>query len=396
MLFDGFATKNEVERQQERVNSEAFRLQGSAEITGLRAVEVFLDVLRRYDLLALTRNNLAEHQKIQRLVEKRSEQGVGRKADLDQVRTRVALAETNVVAAENNLADANTNYLRVVGELPKNLQRPADSTPGLPPNQQQAIAMALTDNPTLKSAFVDVDAARAQHRAARSPLYPRFDLELESGWNDNLDGVRGIDNDRSVMIRMRYNLFRGGADMARRRQTAHLINEAAEVRNRTCRQVVESVRLSWAARESLARQLGSIQRQVNFSQRTRAAYEKQFTIGRRTLLDLLDSENELFLSNQDLINAKFDHAFASYRILAAMGRLIESLQAQLPHEATPTATVTMESVGHCGIEGADYTSSGPTQAVTVSGHSVVAPVTPRPNVVAQREHGDRAESAADR
>ena len=195
---------------------------------------------------------------------------------------------------------------------------------------------------------------------------------------------------------MRYNLFRGGADMARRRQTAHLINEAAELRNRTCRQVVESVRLSWAARESLARQLGSIQRQVNFSQRTRAAYEKQFTIGRRTLLDLLDSENELFLSNQDLINAKVDHEFASYRILAAMGRLIDSLQAQLPDEAKPTATVAMEAVGYCGIEGADYTSSAPAQAVTVTGHNVVSPVEHRPNVVARRGRDDVAESAADR
>ena len=349
MVFDGFATKNEVQRQRARVDSEAFRIQGSGEITGLRAVEVFFDVLRRWDLLALTKSNLVEHQKIHEQVKRRSDQGVGRRADLDQVEVRVALAETNVVAATNNLQDAASNYLRVVGQLPKKLERPSADDAKLPASLAQAISIALGHNPTLKSAFVDVNAAKAQHRAAKSPYFPRFDLELASNWNDDLDGVDGIDNDASIMLRMRYNLFRGGGDSARRRQTAHLINEAAEIRNRTCRQVVESVRLSWAARQSLSRQLGSIERQVNFSRRTREAYQKQFEIGRRTLLDVLDSENELFLSNQDLINARIDHEFAGYRILAAMGQLLQSMGAQLPGEAQPTEAIAMETVGHCGV-----------------------------------------------
>jgi adhesin transport system outer membrane protein len=333
MLFDGFATSSEVERQTARVNSQAYRISGEAQNVAQRAVEVYLELLRRERLLALARENLAAHEKTYDQIKLRSESGVGRKADLSQIEGRLALARTNVVAEESNLLDAKTNYLRVVGELPKDSLETPSVSAQMPASMDEAVEQALANHPTLKSANSDVEATRAQHRAAKHRFYPRFDFEVSRTWDNELDGVDGSNEEFQAMVRMRWNIFNGGKDAARRKQTAHLINEASEVRNGTQRQVVESIRLSWNAYEATKTQLVYRAKHVESSRETRDAYAKQFNIGQRTLLDLLDSENELFEASRAHVDADTDNLFSQYRILTGTGNLIQGLGLALPEEA---------------------------------------------------------------
>lgn len=335
MLYDGRATKSEVERQKARVNAAAYTVYGTSEDTALQAAGSFLEVLRRQEQRRYAQENLAAHERIFDQIELRSQAGVGRKADLDQVKGRRALAQTNLVAAENNLNDARTNYLRVVGEAPEGLERSEVPQNALPSSLQAALDLAIANHPTLQSAQADVAAAIAQHRAARHTFYPRFDLEIGRTWNEDLDGQEGDDEELSAMLRMRYNLFNGGADVARKDQTAHLVEASKDVRSRTHRQVVETMRLSWNAYQATQMQLKHLKQHVESSERTREAYAKQFNIGQRTLLDLLDTENELFDARRAFVDGDHDHLFAQYRILAAMGKLLETLGVGLPDEARP-------------------------------------------------------------
>lgn len=334
MLFDGFATKNEVERQSARVSSSAYTVYGIAENTALDATDAYLNLLRNDTLLKLAKTNLYAHQRTYDQIKIRSDAGVGRRADLEQISGRLALANSNVIAAQSVYDDALTVYVRVVGEAPgDSLIRPQISNDILPSNKDDAIALAIDKHPTLKSAMSDVDATIAQHKAAKHRFFPRFDFELSQTLNSNLDGQVGIDNDTQAMVRMRYNLLSGGADAARRRQTAHLIEESKEVRNRTYRQVVETMRLSWNAYSSTQQQLIYLDDHVKATARTRDAYQKQFNIGQRTLLDLLNSENELFQANQSYIGADYDNLYSRYRILNAQGELLNNLNIDLPKEA---------------------------------------------------------------
>ena len=335
MLFDGFATESEVERQQARVSSTAYTIHGTAENTALDAAEAHLNLLRTDALLKLAEQNLKAHQRTYDQIKIRSDAGVGRRADLEQISGRLALAHSNVIAAQSNYDDALTSYIRVVGDAPaKQLVKPAKPTDGLPTSREEAINRALEKHPTLKSAASDVEATLAQHKAAKNTFFPRFDLELSSSWNKDLDGQFGTNNDTQAMVRMRYNLFNGGGDQARRRQTAHLIDEAKEVKNRTYRQVIETMRLSWNAYQATNQQLAYLADHVKASVRTRDAYQKQFDIGQRTLLDLLNAENELFQAKQSYIGADYDNLFSRYRILNAEGQLLKSLNLALPEEAS--------------------------------------------------------------
>jgi adhesin transport system outer membrane protein len=331
LLFDGSATESEVERQRARVNSRAYTTFGTSEVIALKAIEAYLDVLRQQKLVAFAQENLAAHQKTHDQITKRSERGVGRRSDAQQTLGRLALARTNLMAEENNLRDAIFNFERIVGKKPEGLSEPASIENLIPASLDDAIAMALANHPTLMSAEADVEAARMQQKAAKALFYPRFHLEVSGSENDDLDGIPGPNRDGQIMVRGRYNL-KGGRDMARREETAYLLNEAVEVKNNTRRQVIESIQLSWHAYQTAKQQLENFRIHVDASQQARDAYKKQFNIGQRTLLDLLDSENELFTARIDYANSINSLSFATYRILAGTGQLLQTMEVTPPQE----------------------------------------------------------------
>jgi len=326
MLFDGWGTRSEVARQRARTDSSAARLQAVAESTAMKSTQAYVDLQRFQSLRDISAESVDTHKRIQEQIRLRSEAGVGRRADLDQVNSRVALAEVNLVAADVNLRDAVTTFQRVVGTQPAANNAPAEISPGaLPANVREALEIARQNNPLLQTAEADIEAARAQHEAAKQFDYPRFDLELGGNRDNNLFGTEGRVNDMSAMIRVRYNLFRGGSDAARKRATAHNVNEAMDVRDRSTRQLEEGIRLAWAAFEATSAQLPLLKLQIEAAKATREAYVKQFKIGQRTLLDVLNSENEVIQGRQSLVNAAADRSLAQYRVFEAMGGLVDHL-----------------------------------------------------------------------
>lgn len=329
MVFDGFATAEEVNRQRARVDSATYQALASTDGVTLRAAEVYLNLLRQVDLLSLTKDSLKEHQNIYDQMVLRNRSGVGSRADLDQISARLALANSNYVVAENNLFDARTNFYRVVGFLPdaKTMTMP-EQVVQLPENMEAAVGQATERHPTLLAALADVNAAQAQYDAAGSGYWPQIQLEADKRVDNNISGIEGRDEDLVVALRLRYNLYSGGADKARRSQTAFLLEEARDVRNNTHRQVVESMRLSWSNYEAVNNQLRYLQEHVRAAGSTKKAYQQQFNIGRRTLLDLLNTENELVDAKRSLIGANYDRLFAQYRILNAKGDLTAYLSGE--------------------------------------------------------------------
>lgn len=327
----------EVDRQQARTNSRAFGVYSAAENTALDAVLAYHNVLRQQQLVELAQTNLEAHERTHDQILLRAERGVGRKADMEQSLGRLALAEANLKSELANLRDAETAYIRVVGVEPASLSLPDSPITMIPASIDEAIAIATENHPTLRLASYDVESAEAQHATAKAPFYPDLHLELGTRADHDIDGIEGKDKDITAMLRLRYNLFNGGRDSARREETAFLINQAAEIRNNTHRQVEESVRLSWNAWQTLRSQMPARIQHVESSEKARDAYQQQFSLGQRTLLDLLDSENEVFRARTALVNTKYDELYAMYRILNSMGMLLQGLNVELPEAATTIA-----------------------------------------------------------
>lgn len=332
MLFDGFGTSSEVDRQEARAMSADKRLVEVAETYALDAARAYIEVHRREQLLDLTKETLFNHVKIYDQIKRRSESGLGALAAIQQAEGRLALAEVNVLSAENNYLDAKATYIRVLGlDLPDHLSYPDQADANHEPDTlEKAYEVATQNHPTLQLAEADTMAAYAQYNAAKRRYYPRVHLEIDRTWNNDIDGVDGTNEDFTAMLRLRYNLYNGGADKARVRQTQHQISEAKSIQHKAHREVIQSIELSWNAHDILSRQIPYLEQHVISSQETRDSYQKQFNIGQRSLLDLLDTENEVFSSRIDLVNAYHDHLTTHYRLMNGMGLLLDALQLQLP------------------------------------------------------------------
>ena len=343
MLFDGFATPNEVARNEANVNSKAFRVLGTSENAALRTVEVYLNVLEHREMVALARNNLQAHQRIGDQIRMRSQQGVGSTADNDQATARLALAQNNLYTEEVDLRDAEANFYSAVGKQPDELETPSTVKALVPSDINKARQEVLSNNPLLKSAQADVNAAEKQYEAAKSPFYPRFDLELSKAANNNVDGEVGHYNDWEAQVVMRYNLFNGMRDKNRLGATSHQIDEAKDIRDNALRLLNENLSLAWDAMENASKQTGPAREYADYTRKVREAYQQQFTLGQRTLLDLLDSENELFTANRRYTQVRYTEEYSRYRVLAAMGALLRSQNVVPPHEGVALSDVKTET-----------------------------------------------------
>lgn len=321
LLFDGWFADSEVERQTSRVKSAAYRVQESAEFVGLDAVEAYLEVLRHRERVSLAEENVGVHSSRLGQVQQRAQAGGGNIADVRQAEARLANAESALVQTQGNLRDAEALFIRVVGQAPDTLDAPFLPADAIPPDLDAAVDTAIENSPTVAFARQDVKVAEADVKQQESSLYPDLRLELSTSVNDDVDGRDATEYDASALVVLRYNLYRGGADTARIREFKWRLAEAIDAMHTNERQVSEDARVSWNAIEVSRSNVEILQREVVANELTVNAYRQQFDIGQRGLLDLLDSDNELFLSRDSLITATYAEVFANYRLLATMGAL---------------------------------------------------------------------------
>ena len=188
--------------------------------------------------------------------------------------------------------------------------------------------MCIRDS--IKAADLDVESSEYAYSSLKSSYLPSLDAEFDQSWKHNADGQLGDYWDTVAMIRLRYNLFRGGGDKARLMESAYQAEERRSQKARVMRDIEEQMRISWAALLFTGEQREYLLRHEEATQDTVMAYREQFTIGKRTLLDLLDSENELFQSSNSLTSAVYQEIRARYRVLAAVGKLLVSMEFVIP------------------------------------------------------------------
>ena len=325
MLFDGWATDANVARQEARDNSAARRVRETSQFIGLDAVEAYLESLRQRELTALAEENVRVHEQVLQLVEVKAAGGAATVADVQQAQSRLAAAEATLTEAQTRLRDADATYDRVIGREPEGLSRPVPPYFALPPSVEAAIELALENNPTISVNKADLDVTRKEYAETLSAFYPTVSLEVAANRNRNVSAVRGNDYDASALVVMRYNIFNGGEDSFRRSEFAARIAQERQRLNRTIRLTEEEMRVSYNALTSARERIVAQRREVGANAQVRTTYRQQFDLGGRNLLELLDSENELFVARGNLISTEFLEVFSVYRILASAGILLTAL-----------------------------------------------------------------------
>ena len=334
-LFDGFDAASRINRQKSRAESAAYRVNENAEFLALDAINAYLEVLRQRQLKVLAEENLAAHDAMLEKLQARADADAGSSADVVQTEARRSRSRATLFRIQNELRDAEANYKRVVGEHPTELDPPSFDPTTIPASWEDARVLAMENNPTEKIFEADIDVAKHEVGIAEANFYPRVNLEAEYGHRDDVDGDPQEIQNAQVMLRMRWNLYRGGSDEAEKRAALARVMEAKNRRYDAANGAVEEMRLSWNAYEITAERVRELTDAVGFNEETLTSYLDLFNVGQRSLLDVLDAENELFTSKGQLVTAQSNRISAAYRILAAGGKLLQTLDIEAPKQANP-------------------------------------------------------------
>ena len=338
LLFDGWETKYENERQKHRIQSSAHRVRETAELVGSAIVEAFLEVIRQRELLGITRDNVSEHLAIMDLIQEGVTAGRSTQADLEQIKARLASSRAQESTVRQQLRIAESNFRREVGGDPRDLVLPAIPVNALAANVEEEVKVAITESPTLDIFESDIQVAYAEYQGTGSTLYPQVDLQLNARQGHDLGGVEGRDRSASALVVANWNLYRGGGDVARVREFKHRHQVTKEERADTSRAIEDEVRQTWARMTSSGEQAREFAAQAAANSEVVRAYKDQFALDRRTLLDVLDAQNELFVSRSNTINSEFLEMFSVFRLLSLKGQLLPTLGVAYPRESATIDT----------------------------------------------------------
>ena len=335
-LFDGFATSSDVRRLGHTRLAAYYNLLGTSDTIALETARAYLDVQRYRELVDLARENYASHADVHSRLESRVKAGVGRRVDFEQASGRLALAESNWLTEASNLHDVTARYQRLVGEKPSDALNAAPNfTPFLPP-KENFVPNAIRNNPEFLSAVSTIRAYRADADVKKSANYPTLEFRASQSAETNRSGINGDYRDTALQLVLNYNLYRGGSDAARVKQYVAKLNSTYDLRDKVCRDVRQTALIAANDVNKLEAQIGFLAQHELSTSKAREAYRQQFDIGQRSLLDLLDTENEFYQSRRALTNAEYDLSLAKARVLGTNGGLLSALQLRpMQSEAPP-------------------------------------------------------------
>ena len=325
-LFDGFDTTYRIKQTEARMQSALYELYDTADNIALDAVQAYLDVLKQKRLLELAVENVNSHEETLKKIRQRARSGAGRRSQLEQTEGRIARAQASWVAQQNNLDDALSAAHELLGRYidPGKLFEPL-APPSPTQDLEKLIDEALENHPALRVATYNIEAAFLDQQRSKNTRYPNLDLKLAQEIGDNISGIPGDRDELSLILNLKYNLYNGGADRAVERKKTSAMHEHQQFKARVRRQVINTLRLAWAADQSLNEQLEYLKQHVKKTRETSVSYQKEFFIGQRDLINLLDVKSELNSAQNRYVEAYFEALAARFRVHEGLGDLFDAV-----------------------------------------------------------------------
>lgn len=324
-LFDGFATTHKVDYQEARILAAAYNYVEKSNDIAFKMTSAYLDVTRSHELLQTARENVQINDSIYKKVKELFDAGLTTDSEVKKIESSLSLSRSNLTVALNNSRDREYNFRRILGRLPDvaEMEKPNIDVQ-MPESIERAALYAINHNPSLLVSRYNIKGAQALWKQNKKDFYPTLDLEISQFFNDQDKASTSFDtpDDRfRARLVLNYNIFRGGADSATAQKNISKINQEIEIKRDVKRQVIEGLDLSWNAYELIALQLNDLRDYKTFAEKTLDLYKEEYDLGRRSLLDLLTSQNDVINSRSQIIAAEYALLSAKYRILDAMGIL---------------------------------------------------------------------------
>lgn len=335
ILFKGLDTYHHVKQMGAAMVAEQHRLGDISEVLALRAINAYLDVAQQRGQVKLAEAYVARTNKRMREIKERLNRGVGRSSDVDQVRQRLAQAQTLLLNRKRDLEAADAVFKEVMGVNPPARLAPVTLPAKMPATVKAVIDKALKSHPALLRRQSELQSDREAAKRTLGRYFPTVSLVGQVSRNRNIDGVEGDNSDASIMAVMAWNVFNGLGDMAERNRNLAVVREKIKGIEALRRIIIRNAVVSWNAMTAAKNDLPQLQEAVVSSKAVVEAFEAQFGLGQRTLLDLLNVESSNYDSQAAALQGRYTLLSESFGVLASYANVLESLglKRAKPHAA---------------------------------------------------------------
>jgi outer membrane protein len=319
-LFRGFRTVNETERAEDQVLAERARLSGIEQDTLLSAATAYIDVVREQATLELNRNNEQVLRRQLEAARDRFRVGEITRTDVHQAEARVARAQADRIQAENNLEASRATFANVVGlaaEKPERPPMPSD----LPVSKDEALKLAIAAYPYVVAAELDSKASEKYVDVVRGELMPSLDFSASASKAYDSSAEDNRTNTVEGKLTLNVPLYQKGAVYSRLREAKQLAAQNRHKVDKERRDAREKAVRAWEQLEAARARVDSYQAQIRATEIALEGVEKEAAVGSRTVLDVLDAEQEVLDAKVNLVKAQRDELVAIFQLKAAMGQM---------------------------------------------------------------------------
>ncbi|MEP7349721.1 MAG: TolC family outer membrane protein [Sphingorhabdus sp.] len=327
-LYAGGGIRNAIRAAENRVEAGFAGLRGTESAIFSAVVGAYMDVIRDESIVDLNRAQVGVLQVNLEATRDRFEIGDLTRTDVAQSEARLALATSSMESARANLIRSKEIYIQLVGHVPGDLEAPPP-LPNLPETPDAAVDVALDSNPDLLAAKEDREAALYDRKAANASRLPTVSVFTSSAYNNALNSISsdvpGFVADNSTLsgqagVRATIPLYQGGQPAAQIRQAQARFGQALELEIAAEREVIAQTRASYASWKASLEVITASERAVAANELSLEGTRAENSVGNRTILDILNAEQELLNSKVQLVTARRNAYVAGFSLLAAMGR----------------------------------------------------------------------------
>ena len=327
-LYRGGRTVAATQRAENQVLAQRATLRSVEQTVLFDGARSYFDVWRDQSVLELNINNEQVLRRQLEATQDRFDVGEVTRTDVAQSESRLAVASANRIAAEGDLAASRAVFQRVIGTAPEVLDGP-EPVLGLPGSRQEAIDRALRQDPRVLSAILSERAAERNVREVLGELLPEVNLRGNLSHRHSSSSSEG--QDASIIAELRIPIYQQGQVSSRVRAAKQEANQRRIQIEEARRQAKEDTIEAWEDLETARAQIDSFEAGVRANEIALEGVRQENEVGARTILDILDAEQELLDSQVSLVRAQRDEFVAGYSLLSALGRLTAE-ELQLPVE----------------------------------------------------------------
>jgi len=332
-LYDGgkkFANRRGAKIQREVADVNLVNTRQGVIFEGASA---YINVIRHTELVTLSGQNGDNIRKQLNLEDQRVQRGSGIAVDVLQAKSRLQFSLERLSASQGALEDARSRFLQVFGHAPdmRTIVLPPPVDKILPRTVEDAVNIALSENPAVISAARRIDLTEEQKRSIQAEYYPSVDLVLQNKQERDYAGSPGIRRDNTAKIQATWNLFSGLSTKSRAAQTAADAEARRSEHIQARRKAEEQTRLAWQSLQTANERVLLLENAVNIASEVFESRNKLRESGKETVINVLDAENEVFSARINYTSALYDARIAAYSVLLAIGRLeLDQLVAAIP------------------------------------------------------------------